>query len=87
MNELQIRVTDTGRHQPYRLVNGLYKLDVGPSYATPREAMAFTDPASRPVSHPDLARAIGGTASRDEAATPASAPESETELRFAFGDR
>lgn len=41
--ELYIRVTDDNRHQPYRLVNGLYRLDVGPSFARPCEAMRYVD--------------------------------------------
>lgn len=80
--ELYIRVDDAGRHQPYRLVNGLYKLDVGQPFATPREALDYVKAnngeAPRPTSAPDLARAVRVSTDdadrRDEAPASTEAP-------------
>lgn len=74
--ELFIRVDEAGRYQAYRLINGLYKLDVGAPFATPREAIDFCNGrAPRPVSHPDLARAIEDADRRDAAGAPTEAPD------------
>jgi hypothetical protein len=65
VTDLYIRITDDGRHQPYRLVNGLYSLDVGPSFGTPREAIDYCKgQASRPRAD-DFAEA-GASTSEDE---------------------
>jgi len=75
--DLYIRVDAGGRYQPFRLVNGLYKLDVGTPFATPREAIDFCNQAAGlPARHPspDLARAFGeATESRDAVAVPSEA--------------
>lgn len=78
MTELFIRVDALGRHQCYRLVNGLYKLDVGPAWKTPREAIDYSNadqlaglPGRRP--NPDLAGL--GAASRDEVVAPSEAAD------------
>ena len=38
----QIRVTPKG-HQVYRTINGIYTLNVGPAWPTPREAIRYAD--------------------------------------------
>ena len=43
MNELQIRVTATGKYQCYRTELGIDRLDVGPGFDTPREAIRYSD--------------------------------------------
>jgi hypothetical protein len=79
-----IRVDDSGRHQPFRLVNGRYSLDVGPSFATPREAMAYTDALNAPATRPsvdDLARDLGNVPDRRDARLTPGSPESANPLR------
>lgn len=41
MTDLFIRVTDDGHYQPHRTVNGRYRLDVGPAFERPKDAVAF----------------------------------------------
>ena len=83
-----IRVDESGRHQPFRLVNGRYSLDVGPSFATPREAMAYTDALNAPATQragdvPDLAGGFWGPAESRDAGPrrPSGSPESANPLR------
>ena len=69
MTDLYVRVDDAGRYRPYRLVNGLYRLDVGAPFATPREAIDFCKAqASRP--RLDDSAVLGSTPSRDTAGQP-----------------
>lgn len=74
-----IRIDEAGRHQVYRLRDGRFPEDIGEPFATPREAIDYSNAlearAPRPVNHPDLARAVwGGAESRDEVGSPAEAP-------------
>jgi hypothetical protein len=57
--DLYIRVDAGGRYQPFRLVNGLYKLDVGPPFATPREAIDFCNRAAANAAGQDAPDALG----------------------------
>jgi len=77
MTELFIRVTDARRYQPYRLVNGLYKLDVGPSFATPREAVDYCK-GQAPRPRLDDSAGPGGLASGDDRAEPEAPSASHT---------
>ena len=36
-----IHVDARGRHQVFRTVNGIYRLDVGPAFTKPRDAIAY----------------------------------------------
>lgn len=55
----------------WRLVNGRYRLNVGPHFATPREAMAYADSldsslATRPAHEQPLVRArLGSPVARE----------------------
>lgn len=74
MNEIQIRVTATGKHQCYRTVNGIYALDVGPAFKTPREAITYSDsPATRGADDHDSA-GVWGAESGDGVRRPLGSP-------------
>ena len=50
MSELFVRVTDAFRYQPFRLVNGRYRRDAGPTFGTPREAIDYAKAADAATS-------------------------------------
>lgn len=56
MTQHHIRVTDDGRHQVYVTTNGIDRVDVGPSWKTPREAIDYSDTLS---DHVAANRALG----------------------------
>lgn len=69
--ELYLRVRADGRYQAYRLVNGLYKLDVGGSFGTPREAIDFCKAQAPRPRLDDFAGAGTPTSGDDRAETEA----------------
>lgn len=78
--------------QAWRIVNGRYRLAVGPHFPTPRAAMAYADaldaasevsplPTPRRADEPDLAGGFWGAAeSRDADRQPAGSPVAHSPL-------
>lgn len=42
-DQIQIRVDDQGKHQCYRMPDGLNRVDVGPAWDTPRQAIQYSN--------------------------------------------
>ena len=82
MNEIHIYVDDHGLHQAYRLVTPTHRLDIGPAFKTPREAVDYANAIEgMPVVSPLRLRAETPTA---RSSAPA---EAEARLGVSAGER
>ena len=73
--DLYLRIDAAGRSQPFRIVNGLYRLDVGEPFVSHRDAIDFCNrPATPGADEPDPA-GVWGTASGDGERRPLGSPD------------
>jgi hypothetical protein len=62
----QIAVDRNGKHQVFRTVNGIYRLDIGPAWPTPRLAIDYSD-ALEAAEHVSPLRVSGEESTADPA--------------------